>query len=59
MPKSAKKRSPKSTAVPTTAAKSPQPAITAPEKKNEAGSKQARVIAMLGLRDNPSKGARS
>jgi len=47
MPKSAKKRSPKSTAAPTTAAKSPQPAITAPEKKNEAGSKQARVIAML------------
>ena len=47
MPKSAKKRSPKSTAAPATAAKSPQPAITAPEKKNEAGSKQARVIAML------------
>jgi hypothetical protein len=47
MPKSAKKRSPKSTAAPTTAAKSPQPAITAPEKKNEAGSKQACVIAML------------
>ena len=47
MPKSAKKRSPKSTAAPTTAAKSPLPAITAPEKKNEAGSKQSRVIAML------------
>ena len=47
MPKSAKKRSHKSTAALTTAAKSPQPAITAPEKKNEAGSKQARVIAML------------
>jgi hypothetical protein len=47
MPRSAKKRSHKSTAAPTTAAKSPQPPITAPEKKNEAGSKQARVIAML------------
>ena len=47
MPKSAKKRSPKSTAARATAAKSPQPAITAPEKKNDAGSKQSRVIAML------------
>jgi uncharacterized protein DUF3489 len=47
MPKSAKKRSPKSKAARATAAKPPQPAITDPEKKNDAGSKQARVIAML------------
>ena len=47
MPKSAKKRSPKSTAARATAAKPPQPAITDPEKKNDAGSKQARVIEML------------
>ena len=47
MPKSAKKRSPKSAAPRATAAKPPQPAITDPEKKNDAGSKQARVIAML------------
>ena len=45
MPKSAKKRLPKSTAARATTAKSP--AITNPEKKNDAGSKQARVIEML------------
>jgi hypothetical protein len=45
MPKSSKKRSPKSTAARATTAK--PPAITDPEKKNDAGSKQARVIAML------------
>ena len=47
MPKSAKKRSPRSTAARATAAKPPQPAITDPEKKNDASSKQARVIEML------------
>ena len=47
MPKSAKKRSPKSTAARATTAKPAQPAITDPEKKNDAGSKQARVIEML------------
>jgi hypothetical protein len=47
MPKSAKKRSSKSTAARATAAKPPQPAITDREKKNDAGSKQARVIEML------------
>jgi hypothetical protein len=47
MPQSAKKRSSKSTAARTRAAKPPQPAITDPEKKNDAGSKQARVIEML------------
>ena len=46
MPQSAKKRSSKSTAARATAAKPPQPA-TDPEKKNDAGSKQARVIQML------------
>jgi Protein of unknown function (DUF3489) len=46
MPKSAKKRSPKSTAARATTAKAPT--ITYPEKKkNHAGSKQARVIEML------------
>ena len=45
MPKSSKKRSPKSTAVRATTAKTP--AITDLEKKNGAGSKQARVIEML------------
>ena len=44
MPKSSKKRSQAARA---TTAKPPQPAITDPEKKNDAGSKQARVIAML------------
>ena len=47
MPKSAKKRSPKSTVARATTATSPQHAITDPERKNDAGSKQARVIAML------------
>jgi hypothetical protein len=47
MPKSSKKRSPRSTAARATTAKPPQPAITDPEKKNDAGSKQARVIEML------------
>jgi Protein of unknown function (DUF3489) len=47
MPKSAKKRSPKSTAARATTAKPPQPAVTDREKNNDAGSKQARVIAML------------
>ena len=47
MPKSSKKRSPKSTATRATTAKPPQPAITDPGKKNDAGSKQARVIEML------------
>ena len=47
MPKSSKKRSPKSTAPRATSAKPPQLAITDPEKKKDAGSKQARVIAML------------
>jgi Protein of unknown function (DUF3489) len=45
MPKSAKKRSPKSAVV--RATKPPQPAITDRDKKNDAGSKQARVIEML------------
>jgi hypothetical protein len=47
MSKSAKKRSPKSTAARATAAKPQQPAITEPEEKNDAGSKQARVIEKL------------
>ena len=47
MPKSLKKRSPRSAATRVTTAKPPQPAITAREKKNDAGSKQARVIEML------------
>ena len=47
MPKSAKKRSPKSTAARARVAKPPQPAITDPEKMTDAGSKQARVIEML------------
>ena len=47
MPKSAKKRSPKSAAARATTAKPPKPAITDPEKKNDRGSKQARVIEML------------
>jgi hypothetical protein len=47
MPMSAKKRPPKSTAARATTAKPPQPAITDLEKKNDAGSKQARVIEML------------
>jgi hypothetical protein len=47
MPKSAKKRSPKSTAVRATTAKPPQPAITDLEKRNDPSSKQARVIDML------------
>ena len=47
MPKSSKKRSPKSTAARATTAKPPQPAITDPEKKEGADSKQARVIEML------------
>jgi hypothetical protein len=45
MPKSAKKRSPRSTAARATAAK--VLTIAGPEKKNDAGSKQARVIEML------------
>jgi hypothetical protein len=32
-------------------AKPPQPSITDPEKKNDAGSKQARVIEMLRSHD--------
>ena len=47
MPKSSKKRSPKSTAARAMTAKPAQPAITDLEKKNDAGSKQARVIEML------------
>jgi hypothetical protein len=47
MPMSSKKRPPKSTAARATTAKPPQPAITDPEKKNDGGSKQARVIEML------------
>jgi hypothetical protein len=47
MPKASKKRSPKSTAARVTTAKPPQTAITYREKKNDAGSKQARVIEML------------
>jgi hypothetical protein len=49
MPKSAKKRSPKSTAVQATAAKSSQPATPAADHKKEsdAVSKQSRVVAML------------
>src|SRR6476661_3556179 len=47
MPKSSKKRSPKSTAARAMTAKPAQPAITDLEKKNDAGTKQARVIAML------------
>ena len=45
MPQSAKKRSSKSTAARATTAT--PPAITDPEKKADAGSKQARVIEML------------
>ena len=45
MPKSSKKRSPKAMAARATAAK--PPAAIDPEKKNGAGSKQARVIEML------------
>jgi hypothetical protein len=48
MPKSSKKHSPKSTAARATTAKPPQPAIVDPEKNN-AGSKQARLIEMLQL----------
>jgi Protein of unknown function (DUF3489) len=47
MPKSSKKRSPKSTAARAMTAKPAQPTITDVEKKNDAGSKQARVIEML------------
>src|SRR3954471_17099228 len=47
MPKSSKKRSPKSTAARAATAKPPQPAVTDPEQKNDAVSKQARVIEML------------
>jgi hypothetical protein len=47
MPKSAKKRSPKSAAERATTAKPPKPAITGREEKSDAGSKQARVIEML------------
>jgi hypothetical protein len=47
MPKSSKKRSPKSTAARAMTAKPAQPAITDLEKKNDAGSKQVRVIQML------------
>jgi Protein of unknown function (DUF3489) len=47
MPKSSKKRSPKSATARATTAKPPQSAITDPEKKNDPGSKQARVIEML------------
>ena len=47
MPKSSKKRSPKAMAARATTAKPPQPAITDPEKKEGADSKQARVIEML------------
>ena len=47
MPKSSKKRSPKSAAARAATAKPSQPAITDPEKKNDASSKQARVIEML------------
>ena len=45
MPQTAKKRSSKSTAAQATAAK--PPAVIDPDKKNGAGSKQARVIEML------------
>src|SRR3954451_4028232 len=45
MSKSSKKRSPKAMAARATTAKAP--AITDPKKKNDAGSKQARVIEML------------
>ena len=47
MPKSSKKRSPLSAAARATGAKPPQLAITDPEKKHGADSKQARVIEML------------
>jgi hypothetical protein len=47
MQKSSKKRSPKSTATRARVANPPQPAITDPGEKNDAGSKQARVIEML------------
>src|SRR3954468_6423515 len=47
MPKSLKKRSPTSTGPRATATKPPQAAIIAPEKQNDAGSKQARVIEIL------------
>ena len=45
MPKTSKRRSPKPTAARATTAK--PPAISDPEKKNDAGSKQARIIEML------------
>jgi hypothetical protein len=47
MPRSSKKRSLKSIVARATTAKPPQPAMPEPEKRNEAGSKQARVIEML------------
>ena len=47
MPKSANRRSPKSTAARATVEKPLQPAITGREKKTDAGSKQARVIEIL------------
>src|SRR3982074_591679 len=47
MPKSSKKRSPQSAAARAIGAKPPQLAITDPEKRNGADSKQARVIGML------------
>ena len=47
MPKSSKRRSPNSATARAMTAKPPQPSITDPEKKNDAGSKQARVIEML------------
>src|ERR1700730_13413062 len=47
MPKSSKKRLPRSAATRGTVQNPPQPAITDREKKNDAGSKQARVIEML------------
>ena len=47
MPKSSKKRSPQSAAARAIGAKPPQLAITDPEKRNGADSKQARVIEML------------
>jgi Protein of unknown function (DUF3489) len=47
MPKSSRKRSPKSTTARATTAKPSQPGITDREKKKDAGSKQGRVIEML------------
>jgi hypothetical protein len=47
MSKSAKKLSPNTKAARAIAAKAAQPTVSSPEKKSDAGSKQARVVEML------------